>query len=97
MTYAESLELAIEETLAEKDVHRVEQVQRKLLEESREEVGRFCCYHRQVENLGLPPWAEPPCWSDGKGNDVGARLYRKLVKAGISNWHPNPLAALQAA
>jgi hypothetical protein len=96
MTDAEALELCIELTLTE-DQPRADQVKAMLAERPRDEVGKFCSYHRQYAALGLKPHESTPCWSDGTANDPAARLYRRMVKAGVSPYHPDPLEALKAA
>ena len=96
-----ALELALEQTLAEKDQSRVEQVRSMLQRRTRLEVSQFCSFHRQIEALRLRPWELPPCLGhldNGSGRDEQAwRLLKRMEKAGISRWHPDPLAACQQA
>jgi hypothetical protein len=98
---AAALELALQQTLAEKNQGRVEQVQRMLKGRTRLEVSQFCSFHRQIEALKLRPWDLPPCLGDcdvGSGRDEQAyRLLRRMRKAGVSRWHPSPLEAVEAA
>jgi hypothetical protein len=96
-----ALKLALEQTLAEKDQARVAQVRRMLEGRTRLEVSQFCSFHRQIDALGLHPWELPPCLGDMEnpnGRDERAwTLLQRMRKAGISRWHPNPLAACEAA
>ena len=62
-----------------------------------QQVAEFAAYCSQMKTLRLKPWESPPCWSDGKGNDPKDKLCRKMLKAGISKFHPVPLAALEEA
>jgi hypothetical protein len=96
-----ALELALQQTLTEKDHGRVEQVQWMLEKRARLEVSQFCSFHRQIESLHLKPWELPPCLGDldnGSGRDEQAwRLLKRMQKAGVSRWHPSPIAACEAA
>jgi hypothetical protein len=106
----DALELAIAHTLAEPDLGRVEQVKTMLEERDRMEVGRFCAYQRQHKMLHLQPWESPPCWindpdevlaadraDDHKRERAAAILLKKMLALGISQYHPDPLAAIEAA
>jgi len=104
-----ALELAME--YASRDPRRAEQLQSKLkgmrkserpdewacTPEPSEEVASFAAYIAQSGALNLPPWECPPCNSDGTGNSPAARLHRRMVKAGVSPFHPDPLKALAEA
>ena len=98
---AAALELALQQTLAEKNQGRVEQVQSMLKGRTRLEVSQFCSFHRQIEALKLRPWDLPPCLGDldnGSGRDDQAlALLKRMEKAGVSRWHPSPIAACEAA
>src|SRR5262245_44578858 len=61
------------------------------------EVAEFAAWHCQIESLSLMPWELPPCASDGVGDEKHAKLYRQLTTAGVSVFHPDPVAALEAA
>ena len=61
------------------------------------EVAQFAAYCAQFIALRLRPWERPPCHSSGEGDDAAAVLLRRMLKAGISRWHPDPMAALEAA
>jgi hypothetical protein len=96
-----ALELALEETLAEKDQSRVEQVRSMLKGRTRLEVSQFCSFHRQIDALGLRPWELPPCLGDMEGpagrDEQAWQLLERMRRAGISRWHPSPLSAVEMA
>ena len=54
-------------------------------------------YDCQSRSLNLPPWEAPPCVASVRGNSRAARLLRRMLKRGISRWHPRPLEAIAAA
>jgi hypothetical protein len=62
-------------------------------------VAEFCAYSEQMANLHLKPWQEPPMHVDPDNPKAGeaeaAALLRRMLQAGISRWHPDPLAALE--
>jgi hypothetical protein len=96
-----ALELALQQTLAEKDQDRVEQVRSMLEGRTRLEVSQFCSFHRQIEALKLAPWDLPPCCvsadNDDPENAPAVQLLRRMRKAGVSKWDPSPIAACEAA
>jgi hypothetical protein len=98
-----ALELALEQTLAENDVGRVAQVRDMLADASRTrfEVMRFCAFHRQMLTLKLKPWDCPPLYTfldDGDPDNAPAvQLLRRMLRAGVSRFHPSPLEACQKA
>ncbi|SFJ53445.1 hypothetical protein SAMN05216525_127100 [Bradyrhizobium sp. Gha] len=74
-------------------------------------VAQFAAYCCQTENLHLKPWETPPVWIDDPddpdagaynpqphdGRREAAKLRRQMRKLGISEWHPDPIAAIEAA
>ncbi len=62
-------------------------------------------YSCQMDNLHLKPWQDPPCWADDgarplddhRGRGAAWELRRRLIAAGLSQYEPNPVAALEAA
>jgi hypothetical protein len=74
------------------------------------EVAKFASYVCQADRLNLKPWETAPChisiaktWVelDASGPDHRHRriveaqaLVQKLLKAGLSRWEPDPVAAL---
>jgi hypothetical protein len=51
----------------------------------------------QCRALNLPPWEAPPCVASVRGKDRAARLLRRMLRRGVSRWHPRPLAAIAEA
>jgi hypothetical protein len=49
--------------------------------------------------LNLEPWSSPPCWGDSKHhpNPAARKLLEQMLAAGVSRWHPDPLAAIEEA
>src|SRR5262245_46369034 len=94
-----ALKLAMEEAMA--DPLRKQQLLSMLQNEPWEKVAQFAAYCCQGQNLKLKPWQRPPChcYLDEEAtalacNKKAYRLLRRMLNAGISRWHPNPLAAL---
>jgi hypothetical protein len=106
----EAFSLAIETARAH-DEERRRQIDNFLRERPFEDVGRFASYGCQVRALRLPPWATPPCWinkadidatiargDDGtRGNYVAAKLLKHMLALGVSQFHPDPMAAIVEA
>jgi hypothetical protein len=96
----EALELALKLTLEEKDKGRVEQVRGMLKDRRWRDVAGFCAFHRQIQVLNLHPWQSPPCHIDldeiGENDAEGAELLKRMLAAGVSRYHPDPLGALAA-
>ena len=66
-----------------------------------DEDKRFAAYSLQIDNLQLSPLQSPPCLLTGDDDvdpvDLDAeKILRKMLDAGISPWHPDPLAVLVA-
>src|SRR5262245_58029744 len=98
----EAMQLAIDTLLADaSEPGRQQQIRDKLAHPRQwgtwEETGSFAAFVCQVQSLGLRPWERPPCASDGVGEERHAKLYRQLKAAGVSIYHPDPAAALEAA
>ena len=80
---------------------RREQLDSMLEDRSWEEVAQFAAYGRQFVSLKLKPWQTPPCFVADEneprvGEEEAAKLLRRMLRAGISRWHPDPMAALEA-
>lgn len=103
-----ALELALTQSLAEPG--RAEQVQLMLQEQDRLRVAEFCAYHRQFDTLRLQLWEFPPCWMGDDPDEVlgsdedyqngereAAILLLRMQEFGVSRYHPDPLAAIEAA
>ena len=84
--------------IACRDPATKEQLEWKLEREPWREVAEFAAYHCQYQALNLKPWESPPCWvdeDDPDERDKAARaLLSRMLTAGVSRYHPDPLAAL---
>jgi hypothetical protein len=95
-----ALQLAIAKARA-RNKRRREQIDAMLVDRSWEEVAQFAAYGRQFVSLKLKPWQTPPCFVADEneprvGEEEAAKLLRRMLRAGISRWHPDPMAALEA-
>ena len=97
----EALTRALELTKAEPE--RAEQLESMLKDRSWEEVAQFAAQHQQRKNLRLKPWEIPPCHGANlatPGTDADEsfpaanRLLQRLLDSGLSQWEPDPEAAL---
>jgi hypothetical protein len=71
------------------------------------EVARGCAWSEQHRNLRLRPWQPPPCQADPHaingaddgvmGRRAASLLLARMLKLGVSRWHPDPLAAIEQA
>ena len=95
-----ALKLAMERTRAESP-GRSKQIDAKLKDEPWEEVAWFAAYCAQIELLKLKPWQQPPCHADeddpNERGKAAQKLLREMLAAGVSRYHPDPLAAIAAA
>ena len=80
---------------------RKQQIESKLQDESWHDVALFACDCAQNQSLALKPWQESPCWadeSDPHPKDKAAQhLLRQMLRAGVSRYEPDPMAALALA
>jgi hypothetical protein len=89
---------ALEMSMAKAMEERAEQIAYKLKNESWREVAEFAAYACQCDSLHLKPWEAPPCSIfDEERDPEGARLLHRMLDAGISMYHPDPLKALKEA
>jgi hypothetical protein len=101
----EALELAIAQARAE-DAGRRGQID-AMLAEDWWDGATFASFYRQSVTLRLNPWECPPCsffrrgiTPDGladAGGDPALRLLNEMLDLGVSAWHPDPVAAIEAA
>ena len=86
--------------MARRDPGRAWQLDSMLEDRSWEEVARFASYVVQGDLLRLYPWETPPESIDENGDDprdaAGRKLLRRMLKAGLSRYEPDPLGALAA-
>jgi hypothetical protein len=84
------------------------QIKEKLRTEPWLEVARFAARSCQSNALHLAPWeCWPPCAVEiddvdepgyaHRGISKSAALLRRMLSLGISRWHSDPLAAIEAA
>ena len=93
--------------IAQREPQRAEHLASKLEDEDWREVAEFAAYGCQIESLGLKPWQSPPVHIDENADEpdnaerepdtVGRKLLRQMLRAGVSRYEPDPLAALQQA
>lgn len=103
----QALELAIEIDRARDDACR-QQIDEKLASEGWLRTAKFAAHRCQEKSLHLTPWeCWPPCAVNvddvdapgcaHQGISKSAKLLRRMLALGISRWHPDPLAAIEAA
>jgi hypothetical protein len=95
-----ALELAMEQCRALKG--RATQLDKILKDRPWWRTALLGCYIMQARNLDLKTGEVAPCWvidpnTTKADEQIAAKLVRKLLKAGISQCHPDPMAALKAA
>jgi hypothetical protein len=85
-----------------------EQIDRKMKQDGFTETGRFAAYCCQCNALRLMPWQDPPChvYAEERGDDEARNqisgyeqalsLLQQMLDLGISRWHPDPVAAIEA-
>jgi hypothetical protein len=94
-----ALELALE-TARKESPGRAQQLALKLAEDGWWPTARFAAYSCQVDALRLQPWEHPPVWVDDLDDypdREAARLLKRMLAAGVSQYDPDPMAALEAA
>jgi hypothetical protein len=95
MTDREALEEAMR--IARLDPGRAEQLDEKLKDESWIDVAEFAASCVQSRALHLKPWELPPaCIYEDDPDSPGKRLLNRMLDAGISQFHPDPISALEA-
>jgi hypothetical protein len=89
-----ALELAMQTVMRTREAQLVSM----LLKRPWQEVAEFASFCAQGDTLDLRPWETPPCLVDG--GDWEQRtgpLLKRMLRAGISRWHPDPIKALREA
>jgi hypothetical protein len=100
MTRKDRNALKLAMTMARKDAAKARQLDDKLADgEPWEQVAQFAAYGCQFRSLKLRPWECAPLDADCEfSNSPGAlALLKRMQRAGVSRWHPDPMAALSAA
>jgi hypothetical protein len=94
-----ALELAMAK--AREEPGRSEQLDAKLMDEPWEEVAQFAAGCVQSRALRLAPWERPPCETfldeDDPERAPAVQLLTRMLKAGVSRFHPSPIEACEAA
>ena len=78
---------------------RAKQINAKLRDDGWQSTAEFAAAHCQCEALNLEPWQMPPCRGDSEHHPDPAakKLLEQMLAAGVSRWHPDPLAAIEEA
>ena len=85
-------------------------VGRVLMQEGWLPAAELACNYCQSSALSLRPWQDPPCeihptdlrsilaaGDDGTANYRAAKLLQEMFRSDLSQYEPDPLAALEAA
>jgi hypothetical protein len=80
----------------EREPSRADQLDYKKRKLPWREIGGLASYIAQKRTLKLDPWVDPPSELSGSTNAPMDRLYRRLISAGLSQFEPDPLAALKS-
>ena len=102
----DALVMAMEQ--ARCDPLRAQQLDAKLEDETWAAVARFAAACCQERALALPPWQPAPCdipnieaalqeTDEKRGYRAAALLLQRMLAAGVSRWHPDPLRGLDEA
>jgi hypothetical protein len=90
----EALQRALK--LARADPEYREQIAAKIEADGWESAAEFAAYCCQIDNLGLKPWMDPPCFAEVRPDAEALAILVKLLGAGLSRFEPDPVAALAA-
>jgi hypothetical protein len=93
------LELAMAEARAQ---GRGKQLDTMLETRTWQRVGKFAAYCCQHKALHLAPHETPPCHVERLDKvepeeRKAADLQRRMLRHGVSRWHPDPMAAIASA
>jgi hypothetical protein len=90
----DALERCLQLRLA--DPERRQRIERMLAADGWLRTAKFCSYSLQRRNLRLKPWQAAPCMvreHDPRDAD-GRELAEQLIRAGLSQYEPDPVRAL---
>jgi hypothetical protein len=94
-----ALQRALDE--ARREPSCAEQLSEMLTDRPWEEVAKLAAFGCQCKALRLQPWEIPPCEitdADISREHLEAQtMVRRLIKAGLSRWEPDPEGALRRA
>jgi hypothetical protein len=91
----DALRRAMVRAMTSTDPGRREQIESMLLDRPWVEVAEYAAYGAQMRSLQLKPWQNPP--AHGGVDPESNALLDRMLKAGISQFEPDPLAALAEA
>jgi hypothetical protein len=91
----DALEAAID--IVRKHPERWREFQALVLDRGWHEAAMVAVYDCQTRSMRLRWWELPPCVAGTRGSDRAARLLRRMLRRGISRWHPRPLEAIPEA
>jgi hypothetical protein len=95
VTDEDALKLAVKICRARDEGSR-DQIDWKIENDRWRDAAEFAAYSCQYDSLNLKPWEEPPCRADENSDDdsPARTLLRRMLAAGVSRYHPDPIAAL---
>jgi hypothetical protein len=79
------------------------QLDSMMAERGWKETAKFAVYSRQIANMALKPWQTPPAAVCNEDNPCSAEeaqaaaVLRRMLDLGLSQYEPDPLAAIAAA
>ena len=99
-----AMKLAIAMARTDSEIQR-KHIDDKLRTQPWQEVAEYAVWHCQDRSLKLRPWDCPPFLTrdvEDPSDNWGYRpqevaLLRRMLAAGVSRFHPDPLAAIAAA
>jgi hypothetical protein len=96
----DALKLALDLCLGDPD--GPERIKDKVVEEDWFDAAWSAAYHLQCKNLSLKPWESPPMCAETKRGSLpedanALRLLHRMRELGISEFHPDPVAAIIVA
>jgi hypothetical protein len=94
MTRIDRMALQRSLKLARAEPEYAAQIAAKVAAEGWESAAEFAAYNLQIDNLGLKPWMDPPCFAEVRPDPEALAILMKLLGAGLSRFEPDPTAAL---
>ena len=87
-----ALDLALKVGLEDDQIRN--HLQRVLADDGWEQAAKRAAFLVQFRILGVRPWQKCPCDAYEDDDDAAGKLLRRMIKNGISRWHPDPVAEL---
>ena len=69
-------------------------LQQMLADDGWEQAAKRAAFLVQFRTMNLRPWQNAPCHADQDDDDAAGKLLRRMIRNGISRWHPDPVAEL---